>query len=150
MLQAVLADRLKLRIRRDTAEMPVYALVAGSRGLKLEKAKVAEQDCAESAPFGGTGCHQFQGGSGRGISGLAVDMQDLALHASNWSDRPIVDQTGLTGLYAIQTEGWDSSGEDPSRRTLHEVLDRFGLKLVGKKAPIEILIVEHVERPSDN
>jgi uncharacterized protein (TIGR03435 family) len=151
MLQSMLIERLKLRIRRDTTELAVYALVVGKRGLRLEKSKIAEQDCTESAPFGGTNCHQFQGGAGRGIHGLAIDMSDLAAYVSNWSDRPIVDQTGLAGLYAIQTEGWaSSSGDDPSRQTLDQVLDRLGLKLVNKKAPLEILVIEHLEKPSDN
>ena len=159
MIQAVLADRLKLKLRRESVEMPVYALVVKPHGLKLQKAKVAEKDCAESAPFGGTGCHQFQGGAGRGIRGLAVDMADLALYVSSWSDRPIVDQTGVTGLYEVQTSGWAEASvgnpsrpesEGSSRLTLDEVLDGLGLKLVGKKAPIEVLVIEHVERPQAN
>jgi len=102
MLQSVPADRLKLRVRRDMAALPVYALEVATHGPNLEKAKIAERDCTESAPFGvpspsGPGCHQFEGGVGRGLLGAAVDMSDLALYVSNWSDRPVVDQTGLTG-----------------------------------------------------
>ena len=150
MLQSVLADRLKLKIRRETTEMAVYALVVGTHGVHLEKAKVDERDCTESAPFGGTGCHQFQGGMGRGVRGTAVDMSDLALYVSNWSDRPVIDQTGLQGLFIVQTEGWTSSADDPSRHTLSEVLEPSGLRLISKKALVEVLVVDHVERPSAN
>jgi uncharacterized protein (TIGR03435 family) len=155
MLQAVLEDRLKLRIRRTTAEMPIYSLEVGIRGPKLQIATTAEQDCAESAPFApksssAPGCHQFQGGAGRGIRGLAVDMSDLALHVSNWSDLPVVDHTGLKRLYAIQTEGWDRSESDSSRLTLDEILDRLGLKLVRKKSAVEVFVIEHIEKPSEN
>src|SRR5262249_43053150 len=107
MLRAVLADRLKLRVREDMEEMTVYALKVASRGPALARAAVTEAGCSESAPFAGmsssgAACHQFQGGVGRGIRGLAVDMADLAHYASNWSDLPIVDQTGLTALYSVQ------------------------------------------------
>jgi uncharacterized protein (TIGR03435 family) len=131
-------------------------LVVATHGPALQKAKIAEQDCLESAPFGtiplsGPGCHQFQGGVGRGLRGDAVDMSDLALYVSNWSDLPVVDRTGLTGLYAIQTEGWSSTyNDDSTRPTLDEVFDRLGLKLVRRKAAVEILVVEHVEKPCDN
>jgi uncharacterized protein (TIGR03435 family) len=156
MLQAVLADRLKLRVRRDSVEMPVYAMVVGTRGPAMEKARIAEQDCAESAPFSGPsasgpGCHQFQGGVGRGLLATAVTMPDLALYVSNWSDLPIVDQTRLPGLYAVKTEGWNSTySDDPSRPTIDEVFERLGLKLVRRKAPVEVLVIEHVEKPSGN
>jgi uncharacterized protein (TIGR03435 family) len=150
MLQSVLAERLRLKMRRETTEMPVWALIVGTHGAHLEKAKIDEHDCTESAPFGGTGCHQFQGGMGRGLHGSAVDMSDLALYVSNWSDRPVVDQTGLQGLFIVKTEGWTSSQDDPSRHTLAEVLEPSGLKLVSKKAAVEILVIEHVDRPSVN
>jgi uncharacterized protein (TIGR03435 family) len=151
MLQAVLADRFKLKIIQQTEVMPVYAVTVGSHGSKLEKAQVAPDECSESAPFGGSGCHQFLGGAGRGIRGAAVDMADLALYVSNWSDAPLVDETGLTGLFTVQTEGWSSTpGDDPSRPTLFLIFERLGLKLVRKKTPVDVFVVEHVERPSAN
>ena len=156
MLQAVLRDRLQLRVHREMAELPVYAMVVGSHGPRLEKAKIAEQDCTEASPMAGPspegpGCHQFQGGLGRGLRANAVDMADLALYVSNWSELPIIDQTGLTGLYALQTEGWNSTYiDDPSRPSLDEVFEKLGLKLARKKAPVEVLVIEHVERPSGN
>jgi uncharacterized protein (TIGR03435 family) len=154
MLRSLLADRLNLRMRRETAEMAVYTLMVRSRGVKLERAKVSEQDCAAAAPFGSVdlptpGCHQFLGGRGRGLRGTAVDMADLAAYVSNWSELPVIDETGLSGLYQIQTEGWGPSENSPDR-TLDEVLGRLGLKLVRKKARLEVLVIEHVERPSDN
>jgi uncharacterized protein (TIGR03435 family) len=151
MLQSVLADRFKLRMRRENVEMRVYALMTAAHGPKLEKSKIAEQDCTESPIFGGTACHQFMGGAGRGVHGDAVDMDDLALCVSNWADAPVIDQTGYKGLFSIQTEGWATPlNDDPSRPGLAEVLARFDLKLVEKKAPVEVFAVEHIERPSEN
>ena len=147
----MLADRLKLRVHREMVEMPVYALTAGPRGGKLEKASIAEENCTESAPIGGTGCHQFLGGVGRGMHGAAVDLADVALYASNWSDRPIVDETGLQGLYNIQTEGWGAPiFNDSTRPSLEEIFETLGLKLTPKKAAVEFYVIDHIEKPSDN
>jgi uncharacterized protein (TIGR03435 family) len=150
MLQSLFADRFKLKAHLELTEVLVYALTVSAHGPSMEKAKISEQDCAQSAPSGGIACHQFQGGMGRGVRGDAVDMSDLALYVSNWSDRPLVDQTGLRGLYAVRTEGWSAGGDGPAQRTLAEILKPLGLKLVSKKAPVEVLVIEHVERPSEN
>jgi uncharacterized protein (TIGR03435 family) len=153
MLQAVLADRLKMRLRRENTEAPVYALLAGPRGVKLERAKVAERDCGEAAPLArldaAPGCHQLLGGRGRGVHGTAVDMGDIAAFLSNWSELPVVDRTGVSGLYEIDTEGWDAD-ESSSGRSLEDVLGRVGLRLVRRRAGIEVFTVEHAERPSAN
>src|SRR5579864_7619303 len=77
MLQALLADRFKLAIRRETKEMNVYAVVVAKDGPKLEKAKVGEKDCPEDRASEGFACHEFVGGQGRGLHGQAVDMSDL-------------------------------------------------------------------------
>ena len=151
MLQSVLAERLKLKMRLEIAEMPIYSLSVAPRGPKLEKSQTQEQSCAESAPFGGTGCHQLQGGIGRGIRGAAVTISDLASYVSNWTDAPVVDQTGLTELYAIQTEGWSSAPDDDrSRPSLSAIFEQLGLKLTRKKGPVEIFVIEHIEKPSEN
>ena len=152
MLQSVLADRLKLRIHRETVEVPIYAIVASPHGTRLEKSKIAPQDCAENAPVGaGTGCHQIHGGMGQGMHGEAVDMADLALYASNWSDRPILDDSKLTGLYNIQTEPWGAPIlNDPARASLFEIFDRLGLLLASRKGPVEFWVIDHIEKPSEN
>lgn len=155
MLQALLADRLKLQFRRETANVQGYALVVSKAGPKLQTARIPEAACVESTPFApltatGPGCHQIQGGTGRGIHAAAIDMSDLALFVSNWSDRPIIDATGLAGLYSVETEGWSSSGENLSRPSLDEILDRLGLRLANRKLPMEILVVEHIEKPTSN
>ena len=156
MLQAVLADRLQLRIHRQPEEMPVYEMTVAKHGPLLEKSNTAPADCTENPPVAGPSnagpaCHQFQGGVGRGLLANAVDMADLAQYVSNWSDLPIVDRTGLGGLYALKTEGWATAyNDDPTRLTLEEIFDRLGLKLVRARASIEILTIDHIERPSAN
>lgn len=154
MLQNMLADRLKLRLRVDWPEMEIYALTVGSKGPRMAKAELDERACPESLPFGPLrdlppACHQILGGMGRGLRAAGVDMSDLAHYVSNWSDLPVVNETGLPGLYAFQTEEWRASGTE-GFPDLAEILGRLGLKLTRKKSRFEVLFIEHVERPSEN
>jgi uncharacterized protein (TIGR03435 family) len=95
-------------------------------------------------------------------------MSDLALGLSGFSDRPVIDKTGLDGLYNIQTEGWlplrprpprppgtepsaeDLAFADPARPTIFAVLERLGLKLESQRAPVETYVIEHAEKPTEN
>ncbi len=111
MLQALLADRFKLGIHAVSTEMPVYALTMAKGGPKLEKADIEEKDCPEGQPemtLGGpvTACHVFNGGRGRGLHARAADMADLVGFVEGWTDRPLLDKTGIKGLYRFDTSGW--------------------------------------------
>jgi bla regulator protein blaR1 len=170
MLQTLLAQRFKLTMRRETKEIPVYALAVGKNGPKLQKSKTGEKDCADPADPDkkGAPCHAFQGGQGRGLHGKAVDMADLVGFVENWTDRPLLDETGIQGLYDIESEGWvpmrprpardpgtppsaeDLALGDPTTPTLFTIFDRLGLKMEPKKAPVETFVIEHVERPTEN
>lgn len=169
MLQTLLAERFKLIIRRELRERPIYAVVVAKGGPKLEKATIEEKDCQNGGAFSSGGsCHNPSGGQGRGIHGGAIDLSDVALFVSNWADRPVIDQTGLRGLYNIQTDGWapmrprparplgqeptaeDLAFADPTRPTLFTIFDRLGLKLESTKGPVEMFVIESVERPAEN
>src|SRR5262249_54960236 len=105
MLQTLLADRFQLKIRRETKELPVYAVTVAKNGPKLEKAKIEEKDCAEPGTPG-ISCHSLMGGRGRGLHGAAVSLTDVLEYVENWTDHPLVDKTGIQGLYNVQTSGW--------------------------------------------
>src|SRR5205814_9687329 len=108
MLKALLADRLKLVIRRETREMPIYTLVVGKGGPKLPKADIQEKDCPvtpEIVPADANRvCHLFTAGRERGLHARAADMSDLVNFVQGWTDRPLFDKTGIKGLYHIETE----------------------------------------------
>ena len=167
MLQTVLADRFRMTAHLDTKQGPVYSLVVSKNGLKLQKAKIEEKDCPEvSTPT--ESCHAAMVGQGRGIHGKAIDMADLVDGLQNYTDHPVIDNTGFKGLFDIDTEGWvpmrprpgpppgaEPSGEDrafadPARPTLQQVLDKVGLKMESTKGPIQVLVIDHIERPSEN
>jgi uncharacterized protein (TIGR03435 family) len=107
-------------------------------------------------------CHVVNGGPGFGIRSRAVTMEDIARDVSGWADRPIVDKTGLEGLYEINTYIWADSLAPPgpvdSGAALHNanipalstIFDRMGLKLSPVRGPIEIYVIDHADRPSTN
>ena len=168
MLQGLLAERFKLKIRRETKEMPVYAVVVGKGGAKLQKSKIEEKDCRDAdtaAPPDRVACHAFLGGRGRGLHGEAVSIADMLGYVENWTDRPLVDKTGLPGLFNIQTRGWlpmqpgpaPAAGvraEDGSDMadvpTLFGVFEGLGLKLEAQRGAVEVFVIERVERATEN
>lgn len=168
MLQSLLADRYKLAIHRETKELPVYELVVLKTGLRLPIAKKSEKDCPEVSTRENN-CHHLSGGQGGGIQGNTITMAELVDFLKVWTDRPLIDKTGVTGLYDIDVkQGWvpmrgrpapppgqppsaeDLAFADPTRPTLNAVLGTIGLKLEPAKGPVEILVVDHIEHPSEN
>lgn len=175
MVQALLADRFKLAIHRESKEMPVYELVVGKGGPKLQPADIQEKDCPETSttqpatPSATTPmpvlCHTFNGGQGRGLHGRAVDMSDLVNTVENSTGRPLLDKTGIKGLYRIETKAWMPPGftqaippgakaEDGTLfadlPSLFEVFEGMGLKMESRNESVDVYVVDHVERPSEN
>jgi bla regulator protein blaR1 len=164
MLQALLAERFKLNMRHDTREQPVYLLRVGKNGPKLQKSKIDETQCGDPANH----CHQGGAGQGRGIHAKGFNMTDLVTSVSNFTDHPLIDRTGLNGLYDIDTEGWvpvrprpspppgaqpsaeDLAFADPMRPTLYMIFERLGLKMESSKALVEMFVIDHVEKPTEN
>jgi uncharacterized protein (TIGR03435 family) len=142
MLQTLLADRFKLKLHHETKELPVYALIVGKNGPRLQK-----------SVSGGQG--EFSLAPGR-ISGKAASMSAFAdrLSARVRLSRPVLDLTGLKDTYdfalewapdSVQTD--DASG--PSVFTA--IQEQLGLKLDARKHPVEILVIDHAEKvPSEN
>src|SRR5262249_21349941 len=104
MLQNLLADRFKLRIQTETRELPAYVISVSRNGSKLKASSVTDDQC--TAGTAKTPCHRLAGGQGRGLHGKAVTMSDIASFVENWSDRPVVDESGLKGLFEVDTDGW--------------------------------------------
>jgi bla regulator protein BlaR1 len=154
MMQTMLADRCKLVVHRGSHEVSVYLLVVGKSGPKL-KAAVPGEVHQGGAPLPGGG--EFLPNDGTGSAAFYdAPIRALAVVLSNFAGRPVEDRTGLTGRYdmtfrrprpgAPSTED-DSSNPPP---TIFEVVESFGLKLEPAKSSVETLVVDHVERPSEN
>ncbi len=147
MLQSMLVDRFKLALHHDTKAFPVYGLLVAKGGLKV---KEVEDD----------GNHDNRGRRGQFI-GLECSMARLAEQLGRSMDRPVVDMTDLHGVYNL-TLNWTPEEARVAREEtradiqtypplLIALQEQLGLKLEPKKAPIDILVVDHVERvPTEN
>jgi uncharacterized protein (TIGR03435 family) len=164
MLRTLLAERFRLKIRDETKDLPVYAIVLAKGGPKLKAAEIEEKDCGSDAAKD-IDCHNFHGGRGRGLHAKAANISDLALFVSNWTDRPLVDKTGLAGMYQFETRGWANIAPGPapapgavaedgqdaaSLPTVFTLFADMGLKLEPQHAPVEMFVIESVERPTEN
>jgi uncharacterized protein (TIGR03435 family) len=174
MLQKLLADRFKLTIHKDTKELPVYRLVIGKNGSRL---KEADPNAAPPAiPVPGRGGRGGPGtmmmgfdSSGMTMTGNAIPVSVLAQRLSMFLREPVIDMTGLAGKYDITLKFAPDQGQlppppggvppdamapppsDASGPTLQmAVQDQLGLKLESGKGPVELIVIDHVEKASDN
>ena len=151
MEQSLLADRFKLKVHFETREMPVYALVVAKDGPKLTPAKDGE-----SSKISTLGNEQ-----GSEMTATAVTLDEFAkspLLTGPAGVRPVLDQTGLNGAYDFtlkwKSELLDSNAangtgiDSPSIFTA--IQEQLGLRLVPSNAPVEVIVVDQIERPSAN
>lgn len=133
MVRTLLTDRFKLKLRHETKELPMFDLVLAKNGPKLREAKRDSQ--IEK--------HMFQVGRDH-LSASVATMSDLAQILSDQLGRSILDRTGLKGAYDLKLE-WN--GPSP----LTAMQEQLGLKLESRTGPVEILVVDHVEKvPTEN
>jgi uncharacterized protein (TIGR03435 family) len=145
MLQSLLADRFKLLMHHEMRELPVYDLVVGKNGRKF---KESAADAAFSGTVGLDGRNQT-------ITLSKATMGMVADELQGYADRPIVDKTGLTGTYDIKIEAmpgfWLNGNSDRGDISVFAaVQDQLGLKLVPQKAMVDVVVVDHLEKPSEN
>ena len=181
MLQALLADRFKLTIHRETKELTVYSLVIGKNGLKMQEAKpdtTPPDPTAGRGGRGGRGGMNISGGAeGFTMTATAIPMTTLTRNLSGFLHRPVVDKTGLTGNYDVtlkfvteelaQLQGSGAqtavpggspnaglppapSGDASFPTLMVAVQEQLGLKLEAGKGQAEYIVVEYVEKASDN
>jgi bla regulator protein BlaR1 len=150
MLQALLAERFKLTLHRKTEDLPVYSLVVAKSGPKLHE---VQREPAMGLKMG------FD--SGVMTYGMATNMHRLAALLPMFLDRPVLDRTNLTGVYEFTLrvemdaetrlpepgQVFMGFGMTPS---IFAAVEELGLKLAPEKGPVEIMVVDHIERPTEN
>jgi uncharacterized protein (TIGR03435 family) len=166
MLQAMLADRFKLAVQRETKEIPIYELTVARNGPKFKPSEAtALADIQQKHPDAAVTLNAgtiVATGPNPGRQWLfGVTMPFLSTFLSNMAGRPIHDKTGLTGKYDItyqlelpppQQEGADMAVAPDffSSQIFTIVQDQLGLRLRAAKGLVESLVIDHVERPSEN
>ena len=161
MIRDLLADRFSLVMRVENKTMSVYALTLAAGGPKLQKLALTEKDCILDP--GQHACHDFAGGLGHPLNAKAIDMDDLVHYIANWTDLPVVNRTALSGLFAVNTEGWLPMRLPPpppntnlaanpfaGLPTIFTVLGKLGLELKPQQDTLPVYTVERIERPTAN
>jgi uncharacterized protein (TIGR03435 family) len=146
MLQKLLADRFSLHFDRQKRELPVYAIQIAKGGPRLKPAANPAAEPDQDADGHGTEMTQIY--TSAAISDFAMGMQFFV------PDRPIVDQTGLTGRYDIRLRYTDdvahAADPDAPPGLFTAIQEQLGLKLEPVRAPVDVFVINHVEKPSPN
>jgi uncharacterized protein (TIGR03435 family) len=153
-LRALLAERFQLVIHRETKEQSIYALVLAKNGPRLQETKE-------------TGTQQNMMTNRGRSEGHAIPIGMLAQSLSGLTGRPVVDKTGLAGKYDFVLEWTPDVGADaraqgfgngvtepapaPGGPTIFTALqEQLGLKLESQKGPVENIVIDRAEKPSEN
>ncbi len=144
MVKKLMADRLQMKFHYEKRELAVYALTVAKTGPKLTRSQ-----SAPSAPGGkGFGPPGNFGATNATMADVADALGYVVV------DRPVVDQTGLTGRFDLKLK-WTPDGTatvsaDAPPEFFTAIQQELGLKLEPAKAPVDVLVIDHVERPSEN
>ncbi|MGA3130993.1 MAG: TIGR03435 family protein [Terracidiphilus sp.] len=139
MLQAMLADGFGLKAHRESKDLPIYVLTVAKGGVKMKK----------TAPDGYGGNASYSSGK---VTAHEISVDALAANLSFTVGREVVNKTGLDGGYDY-TLDYAPDGADPSdtRPSIFTALEeQLGLKLEPARGPVDVIVVDHIERPSEN
>jgi uncharacterized protein (TIGR03435 family) len=144
MAQRLLEERFQLKVHRETRELPIYALVVGKNGPKFKP----------SAAAGEAGVSQGAVQGKYRVTAHKMPMFVLASMLENQMDRIVLDKTGLEGNFDFQLE-WaqdlNANAADVSASSVFPaVQEQLGLKLESAKGPVEVIVIDHAEKASEN
>jgi uncharacterized protein (TIGR03435 family) len=141
MTQQLLAERFQLKVHREARDLPIYALVLGKNGPK----QIAKDN---GKPRGSGYVSPMDVGWLRGTN---VSMSSFARALATYLDRPVLDKTGFAD--AIDFDMRYTPDQNPGNATgpsIFTAVQELGLKLEPLKSPVEVLVIDHVERPTPN
>lgn len=161
LLQALLADRFKLALHRETKELPVYVLVVAGNGPKLQEVKSSDGSPNNMNVEEHVGGGRMMMGRGT-MQGEGVPFSGIVRMLSEQLEHPVIDKTGLNGKYNFTLQWTHDASKDsndgnlssqPSRdapSVLAAVEQQLGLKLELQKGPVETVVIDHAEEPTEN
>jgi uncharacterized protein (TIGR03435 family) len=152
MLQHLLEDRFKLKVHRETREQTEYALTIAKGGPKLKTADNA--DCPAERRPGDPPCGRLSWSRSQ-LEGRKASLQMLVFVLSQAVARTVTDETGLQGSYDMALRWTPESalaqaGPDAPPSLFTAVQEQMGLRLQARKGATEVIVVDHVERPTEN
>ena len=160
MLQLLLAERFRLQVHTEQREEPVYHLVVAKGGLRIQKR--TNENCVRAdrthpgeAPSNPCG-NNITMRKGNHVEWTVVnsDMQHM-VGALSVAGHPVIDKTGVVGTFDVHLEFADAQPDseasiDPSVPSIFAALDQLGLKLEPAKGMVDVLVIDHIERPTPN
>ena len=155
MLQALLADRFKLVVHTETKEFPVYVLTLAKNGPKLHEAKAGgTYENGYKLPNGKPSGAGFNSDDAGKVSAQGITTGNFAQWLSQKVGRIVIDKTGLTAKYDFALS-WSTDEDDDSSNVggsaiLDAIQQQLGLKLESGKGPVEVIVIDHAEKPSMN
>jgi len=157
MFQSLLEDRFKLKVHHETKEMEVYKLVVAKNGPKLKTTTVGDykttiEERAMTMKKGAIGITLWK--EGTHLIGKGVTMAQLANALIGQVDAPVVDATGIDGTFDFDVvfapANWPPDAEFNPPTLLAALRDEIGLTLAKGKTQVEVLVIDHLEKPSPN
>ena len=169
MLRTLLAERFALSVHTEARELPLYAMVMarvdGRPGPRLRRTGA---DCADAPVWQGTGpapsrdpnnpCSSAGPGSGGGMRFRGVTLEAFATFLATPAQRPVIDRTGLSGLFDIELELTAELGPPPpppgeadrvnrafAPSIFTALQEQLGLKLDSRRGPIDVIVIDRVE-----
>ena len=172
MMQTILEDRFKLKIHRETRQGPVYELALGKGSPKLKP--LQDGSCTPVVlgrplpllPDGQHRCRRMVSPRGK----VDIEGGTLSMFAGLLGmvlDRPVIDKTGITSYFEIHLvfspddsaaprpvtadPGASAAVRAPDAPGIFQAIqEQLGLRLVPAKGPVDVLVIDHIERPSEN
>jgi uncharacterized protein (TIGR03435 family) len=146
MLQGLLAERFKLGLHRENRVMPAFMLEVDKNGPKLEKA----------AGTGQSETNTSTSNSGAAINARYIDMDAFARVLARKTELPVVNRTGLEGSFHLKLS-WTPESARPAENggtdgisLFTAIQEQLGLRLRKERTPVEVLVVDRAEKPSEN
>ena len=136
MVRSLLAERFQLQVHQAAREMPIFTLEIAKGGPKIRVA----------SPGSGP---EIRGPHGH-LTARRITAEMLARLLANELARPVVNRTGIDGAFDADLEWTPEQDTDPGPSIFTAIEEQLGLKLESKRAPVDVLIVDRVERPSAN
>ena len=149
MLQAMLEDRFKLKAHSESKEMGLYEMVVAKGGPKMKEDLGGDPVDAKAA-YAKLKPGDIRMGDHSSIVARAVSIDNLAYFLMTTLSEQVVDKTGLTGTYSFSVKWTPDDPSDPVPSILTAFQEQLGLKLNSTKGPADVVVVDHMEMPSEN
>jgi uncharacterized protein (TIGR03435 family) len=179
MMQSLLEERFKLKLHRETKQVPVFVLSVAKGGPRRQATKTGtcvslDLDHLPSPPVSGQSLPRTCGGAifhSNGIDYLGLTLAELCNQLYLRTNRIVIDKTGMQGMFDIHLElspsdvvpaaqmqalgGIDPAAsrsplDDPPHSSVFDAIKKLGLKLESGRGPREVPVIDHIEKPSAN